>query len=50
MPVVTVRNSAMPLFEKSCTSVRYLFVNCDDGALKTLSRNAIAASSRKRWP
>ena len=33
----------MPLFEKSCTSVRYLFMNCDDGALNTLGRNATSA-------
>ena len=38
--VVTVRNSAMPEFEKSRTSVRYLFMSCDDGALNTLARNA----------
>ena len=31
--MVTVRNSAMPEFEKSRTSVRYLFISCDDGAL-----------------
>ena len=49
-PVVTVRNSAMPGLEKSRTSSRYLFISCDDGALKMLARKPIAASSAKRRP
>ena len=49
-PVVTVRNSAMPVFEKPCTSVRYLFVSCDDGALNTLVRKATPPSRTNRRP
>ena len=48
--VVTVRKAAISVFEKPRMSVRYLFVNCDDGPLKRLVKNATTARRTNRRP
>ena len=47
-PAVTARNAATPDDEKPRSSERNRFVNCADGALKTLVRKPTAASSQNR--
>ena len=46
--VVIVRKTAMSVFVKPRMSVRYLFVNDDDGPLNVLVRKATKASRTKR--
>ncbi len=48
--VVTDRKSAMSVFEKPRMSVRYLFVNCDDGPLNSARQEGHDAEEDEATP